>query len=49
MRRSWQLAEVLQGGQTKLRDAVAAHTEVSFVTMYKGQPPFGRIEVELRR
>lgn len=40
---------VLQGGRTKLREAVAVHTEVSFVTLYKGQPPFGEIDGELRR
>ncbi|VTU32134.1 methyltransferase, FkbM family [Variovorax sp. SRS16] len=39
---------VLQGGRTKLAQAVAVHTEVSFVTLYQGQPPFGEIDRELR-
>jgi FkbM family methyltransferase len=39
---------VLQGGRDKLAQAVAVHTEVSFVTLYRGQPPFGEIDGELR-
>jgi hypothetical protein len=40
---------VLQGGRTKLAQAVAVHVEISFVTLYQGQPPFGEIDGELRR
>jgi len=40
---------VLQGGRAKLAQAVAVHVEVSFVTLYRGQPPFGEIDIELRR
>jgi hypothetical protein len=39
---------VLQGGRDKLAQALAVHTEVSFVTLYRGQPPFGEIDGELR-
>jgi FkbM family methyltransferase len=40
---------VLQSGRVKLAQAVAVHVEVSFVTLYQGQPPFGEIDGELRR
>jgi FkbM family methyltransferase len=39
---------VFRGGCDKLRQAVAIHTEVSFVTLYAGQPPFGAVDLELR-
>ena len=39
---------VFQGGRTKLADAVAIQTEVSFVTLYKDQPSLGDVDVELR-
>ena len=39
---------VFQGGRTKLAQAVAIQTEVSFVTLYQGQPPLSEIDVELR-
>jgi FkbM family methyltransferase len=40
---------VFQNGQEKLAEAVAIHTEVSFITWYQNQPPFGEIDLELRR
>jgi hypothetical protein len=40
---------VLKNGQVKLADAVAAQLEVSFVTLYEGQPVFGEIDLEFRR
>jgi FkbM family methyltransferase len=39
---------VLQNGRERLRDAVAVHTEVSFVPLYMGQPTFGDVDAELR-
>ena len=39
---------VFKGGQGKLRSAVAIHTEVSFVTLYREQPAFGEIDLSLR-
>lgn len=39
---------VFQHGREKLKQAVAIQTEVSFTTIYKGQPAFGDIDVELR-
>jgi FkbM family methyltransferase len=39
---------VFQHGRERLRDAVAIHTEVSFVPLYLGQPTFGEVDVELR-
>lgn len=39
---------VLQGGRARLAQAVAVHVEVSFVTLYQAQPPFGEIDRELR-
>jgi FkbM family methyltransferase len=38
----------LQNGRRKLADAVAVQTEVSFVPLYKHQPVFGEIDLELR-
>jgi FkbM family methyltransferase len=39
---------VFQHGRERLRDAVAVHTEVSFVPLYRDQPTFGEVDVELR-
>jgi hypothetical protein len=39
---------VLTHGRTKLKDAVAVQTEVSFVPLYQGQPVFGEIDLLLR-
>jgi FkbM family methyltransferase len=39
---------VFQHGRDRLRDAVAVHTEVSFVPLYHGQPTFGEVDSELR-
>jgi FkbM family methyltransferase len=39
---------VFQGGPSKLRRAVAVHTEVSFVALYEDQPTFGEVDAELR-
>ncbi|KZS52158.1 FkbM family methyltransferase [Mycobacterium kansasii] len=40
---------VFQNGRSKLAEAVAIQTEVSFITLYQHQPPFGEVDVELRR
>lgn len=39
---------VFQHGRAKLARAVAIQTEVSFVTLYRGQPALGAIDSELR-
>jgi FkbM family methyltransferase len=39
---------VFQHGRERLRNAVAVHTEVSFVPLYLNQPTFGEVDVELR-
>ena len=39
---------VFQGGKEKLARTVAIQVEVSFITLYKGQPTMGDIDVELR-
>jgi hypothetical protein len=39
---------VFRGGKTKLAEAVAIQTEISFVTLYKNQPSLGDIDLELR-
>jgi FkbM family methyltransferase len=39
---------VFQHGKHKLRNAVAIQCEVSFITLYKHQPSFGEIDLELR-
>ncbi|MGR4880181.1 FkbM family methyltransferase [Streptomyces sp. LARHCF249] len=39
---------VFQGGRRKLAEAVAVHTEVSFVPLYENQPVFGDVDQELR-
>jgi FkbM family methyltransferase len=41
--------DVLAHGRTKLADAVAIQTEVSFVTLYENQPTIGEMDKELRR
>lgn len=40
---------VFENGHEKLAEAVAIQTEVSFITWYQNQPPFGRVDLELRR
>jgi FkbM family methyltransferase len=40
--------DVFRGGRRKLAAAVAVQTEVSFITLYEGQPGLGEIDVELR-
>jgi FkbM family methyltransferase len=40
---------VFKGGAAKLAQAVAIQTEVSFVTLYVGQPSLGDVDLELRR
>jgi FkbM family methyltransferase len=39
---------VFKGGKAKLTETVAIQTESSFVTLYKGQPGLGDIDLELR-
>lgn len=39
---------VFQNGRERLRDAVAVHTDVSFVPLYLVQPTFGDVDVEWR-
>jgi FkbM family methyltransferase len=39
---------VFKGGRERLSRAVAVHTEVCFLSLYKGQPLFGEIDLELR-
>jgi FkbM family methyltransferase len=39
---------VFQHGRDRLSNAVAVHTEVSFVPLYHGQPTFGDVDSELR-
>ncbi|MFJ3231204.1 FkbM family methyltransferase [Streptomyces sp. NPDC086787] len=39
---------VFQGAGQKLAEAVAVHTEVSFVPLYEDQPVFGDVDQELR-
>jgi FkbM family methyltransferase len=40
---------VLKGAERLLKDAVVVQCEVEFVEMYKGQPLFAEIDIELRR
>jgi len=40
---------VLRNGWGKLADCVAIQTEVSFITLYKNQPTFAAIDIELRQ
>jgi FkbM family methyltransferase len=39
---------VFEHGRARLARAVAVHTEVSFVGLYRGQPGFGAVDAELR-
>ena len=39
---------VFQGGKVKLSQTVVIQTEISFVTLYKNQPGFGDIDLEMR-
>ena len=39
---------VFKGGRERLQRAVAVHTEVCFLSLHKGQPLFGEIDLELR-
>jgi FkbM family methyltransferase len=39
---------VFKGGRQRLAKAVAVQTEVSFVPLYKNQPVFGDVDLELR-
>ena len=39
---------VFKGGRERLKSAVAVHTEVCFLPLYKDQPLFGDIDIELR-
>ena len=40
---------VLRGGRQVLARVLAVHVDVAFVRLYKGQPTFGDIDLELRR
>lgn len=40
---------VLRNASERLKDVVAIETEVSFIPLYKNQPAFGDIDLELRR
>jgi len=40
--------EILAHGRTKLKDTVVVQTEVSFVSLYHGQPSFGDMDLVLR-
>lgn len=40
---------VIENGLQKLSSAVVVQLEVSFVTLYEGQPAFGEIDVQMRR
>ncbi len=39
---------VFKNGRTRLANAMAVHTEISFVALYKDQPVFGDVSLELR-
>src|SRR5512140_3849238 len=39
---------VFNGGRQRLSRAVVVHSEVCFLSLYKGQPLFGEIDLELR-
>lgn len=39
---------VFRGGKARLAEAAAIQAEISFVTLYEGQPGLGEIDVELR-
>jgi FkbM family methyltransferase len=40
--------DVFKGARRLLRRAVAVHTEVSFIPLYRDQPPFGTVDTFLR-
>ena len=40
---------ILQNGRKKLSRCVAIQIEISFIPLYKNQPPFGLLDTELRR
>jgi FkbM family methyltransferase len=40
---------VFQHGKSRLAKAVVVQTEVSFIALYKGQPVYGDIDLELRK
>lgn len=40
---------VFKGGAVKLSQTVVVQTEISFVTLYKGQPSLGDVDLEMRR
>lgn len=40
--------DIFKSGVNKLKNAVAIHTEVSFIPLYEGQPTFGEVDVYLR-
>lgn len=40
--------QILQNGKKKLQNTVAIQLEISFVPLYKNQPTFGEIDIELR-
>ncbi len=40
---------VFQGGVEKLKAVVGLQTEVSFLPLYRGQPVFGEVDLELRK
>jgi FkbM family methyltransferase len=42
-------SEVLAHGRAKLRDTVVIQTEASFVPLYRDQPSFGEIDLQLRQ
>ncbi len=39
---------ILQNGRKKLSGCLAIQIEISFITLYKNQPPFGLLDTELR-
>jgi FkbM family methyltransferase len=39
---------IFKNGRNRLKDAVAVHTEVSFIPLYKNQPTYGEIDSEMR-
>jgi FkbM family methyltransferase len=39
---------VFRNGHARLAQAIAVHTEVSFVPLYRNQPVFGEVDLELR-
>jgi FkbM family methyltransferase len=41
--------DVIRHGRERLKQAVCLQVEVSFVTLYEGQPAFGEIDTELRQ